>query len=282
MNRMLPGLLVCGSLIPLLMGPSCAVIQREDEGHDDAAAELTRLEQNAVKSAAMAAGALSQTTSAAQNAVGREIASGGPKPADLIGGSCPEVSTTTTLGSGSLDVTIDFGDGCVLPIDPEYSCAGSVTGELTPSGNALDLEFESLSCTGETSLTGQVSVIYDLSMADVSVSGQWSLIYDVEDQRFATSGSGTCSYDLGDLITEVTEFQGLLADGIDQWNLTMEDILVCYAEKESHVPYAGTMLLFGPNIRQLTIRFNENSPSTGEVQVSIAAGPFFTVDIYEL
>lgn len=278
-KRFVPALLLGLCAIPLTMGPVCPFTPPESNGSID---DLTQTEHDAIKAAVQAAGAFGQATGAGQSAAGQESASGQPKPGDLTVGTCPEVTTTAILGDAALDVSVDFKEGCTLGIAADYTCSGGATGQIDFVEKTLDLDFDGISCSGDTALTGAISVEYALSAGEIVLDGEWDLTYAVEDDEILTFGNGVARYDVAGLVTTVADFQGLLAQGVNDWDLGMDQILVSYANQQSYVPYGGSMTVSGPNIRTLIIRYSANSPGTGDVEISIDGGGFFTIDIYGL
>jgi hypothetical protein len=268
--------LACASLLPALLGSACS------PAAPDPAGDLAATERLAIRAAAWSAGGFTQASGIGQNAAIVQEPAGAAQPGSLTFGTCPQVTTTATLGSSLLDISIEFGTGCAIPVAPDYTCSGSASGQLEPSTGTLDLSLDAISCSGDTGLTGNVSLTYALSPTALNFTGEWDLTYTTEGQSIVLYGQGATSYSIPDSITTVSSFDGLLATDGNDWNLTLDSILVSYANKRSYLPYGGTMTASGRTIRQLVVQFNENSPSTGEVQVSVDGSAFFTVNLYEL
>ena len=45
------------------------------------------------------------------------------------------------------------------------------------------------------------------------------------------------------------------------------------------MPSAGEVTLSGSDIRTIVIRFNEDTPTTGEVEISIDGSPFVSLNV---
>lgn len=271
-------LLACVGQALLIAGATCTLLAPPVEGPDG----LADLEKAVIGAARLAAGAFGQAVGTSRHAAGEQEAAAEVQPGELTVGTCPEVTTSATLGDAGLDVSIDFQDGCTLPIGGDYTCSGSASGQIDLLGRTLVLEFDGISCSDQTTLSGSVNLGYSLSGGSVDLQGQWDLTYTDDGEQIVTTGTGVAHYDTNTLATEIAEFQGSLTEGDDQWQMSVSDVAISYAAQQSYLPYAGTVTLSGPAIRQLTIRFNENSPSTGDVEISVAGGPFFTVNLYEL
>ena len=60
----------------------------------------------------------------------------------------------------------------------------------------------------------------------------------------------------------------------------MSNVKMSYATYGVGIPFSGETTVSGDGIRTMIVRFNENSPSTGVVEVSIDGSPFVEVPLY--
>jgi len=195
-------------------------------------------------------------------------------------GTCPVI--TTAIGTGAVDLSIDFGASpCVPAVFPDLSCSGSATGSFSASSSSIAVAFNSIGCNGK-SLTGQADVTFNLSQTGVVLSGSFDLGWLNGGESITTTGAGQFHYDRTGKSTTITSFNGSVTNPEGTYTAVCTDLVVSYQNNANLVPSAGTIDLSGPNVRSLTIRFNADSPSTGEVEMSIAGGVFFTVNLSEL
>ena len=293
---------VCVVAFPLVLGQGCPTdgVVPDDGGNgggdggggsDLTADDLTDAEKAAINAAANGSAlALAQATNTTQNATGGDAGSAQSPPSDICVGICPEVCKSGSILQGEVDLTIDFGDGCMafpLLSEEQYMCSGSASGTFSQSARTIGLTYNTITCEGEM-LDGMTDLTYDLSLDNVQFTGDWDLTWTSNDGwKSNTDGQGTGGYDFLTYVTSIPTFVGSVSDlsvGNDPyvWSIDMKDVLVSFMTYYSYLPYRGTMTLSGPEIRTLTLTFDESSPTTGDVQVSIAGGPSFTVNVFTL
>ncbi len=279
-------------VLPLLLGQGCppeSGVPNGDPGMS--AGDLTEAEKAAVNAAVNAPGAMAQATGTAQHATDPQGGSEQVLPTDICLGACPEVCKSGSLLDGEVDLSIDFTEqGCTAWVDPEdgteYVCSGSAIGSFSQSAHSIELTFNDICCNQEA-LDGSASLIYDLSVQAVEFTGDWDLTWRPGDEVIGTTGAGTGGYDFVEDVTSIPAFAGTVSDRTIpedplEWSIEMTDILVSYLTYWSYLPYSGELALTGEDIRSLMLRFDENSPTTGEIQVSIGGGPYFAVNLFEL
>ena len=290
------GLVTC--LLPFMMGQGCQppADGGGTDGTDVGTDDLTSLENKAIIAGCNAPGALAQAADVSQNATG-DLGSGGsqqsvPQDKDATFGTCPEVTKDGSLGSG-VDLTIDFGQTpcTALSVQQEdgslytYTCSGSASGSFSLASQSMSLTFSNLSCNDQA-LDGSASLSYSLLVPGVQLEGTWNLSWYPGTEAIGTSGTGTVSYVpvTGGCcdVTHIEEFAGNVTEGEYEWSAAMTNIRVSLEKYYSFIPYSGSMTIDGPDIRALTITFNENSPTTGEITVSLENGRSVTVSLYEL
>ncbi len=192
-------------------------------------------------------------------------------------GECPVVTIDTDGDASSQTLAIsanfDFGSGCSPYGAENYTCSGSASGTLSQTGSGVNLSFDQLSCNGQ-SLSGSAAVSLDSSSVGVTVSGQFDLTYSGANGPVDIDGSGTCTHSPSTQVTTVDTFAGTVATGGSSWSAGMTSLEISYAQHRSFVPFAGTITLSAGTIRSITVRFNENSPVNGSIEVSIAGGDF--------
>ena len=283
---------------------------------DDASADdqdsndLTDLEKQAVVAASNAPGALAQGIDVTEDSTGDLGGDDGDAaqiiPEDITFGTCPEVSKTGSLsgivtasvtdaleGEGAVTLAVDFGEEpCTALVVEEESgedftltCSGNASGTFSLTDQNIALEFNGISCNDQA-LDGTADLTYNLLTSGVELQGAWDLTWYPGDEAIGTEGEGIGSYQAElsgccDVIT-IDEFIGNVTNDGYEWTSSMEDILISVEKYYSLIPYGGSITVDGPDIREITITFNENSPTTGEVTISIENGRAFTVTLYEL
>ncbi len=277
-------LFACVCLSPLGMGINCAsFVPADDAGNDGGnTLELTTAEGQALLGALRAAGGITQASGISHTAATAQQDSAALSPAGLTFGTCPEVTFDSTLGNAALDVLIDFGSGCTLSASPAFACSGSAEGRLDAVGRTIDLTFNSIGCTDDRSLSGEVSMVYDTTSFEVSLDGQWDLTYTVKDSTLQSTGDGSVVYDADEQVTTITQYQGHASQNGNQWDVTIDSLKISFIHYGSFMPFAGTITVTGSAVRNLTIRCNADSPSTGDVEISINGSDFFTVNLSSL
>lgn len=251
--------------------------------------QLTGAEQQTLGNASGATVSLCGATTTAQGAVNDESEQAGldlPITTSRDFGTCPHVSLEASAlgsgGEGAWAFSVDFGTGCQPPGFDELTFAGSASGSMSALEQSFSLQFDDLTM-GDDSLTGQADLAYQRSDGQLSFTGTWGLTYTsaADDFQAHTDGTGTVQYSPQDGVTTIATFTGNVSDDDVDASVTMTDVQVSYAQYGSFIPYAGTMTIAGNDIRPLTITFDENSPTTGQVQVSIDGGPSIYIDISE-
>ena len=266
----------------------------ENENGDDG---LTEREQQAVVVATQAPSSLGSGATVSQSSTSDSDDEQNERAIhQATFGTCPEVTKDgIVLSDEGATLTIDFGEALCTVFSTEegdtYECMGSASGNIsldaTLTSGGLALSFNDITCSEEM-LTGTAALEYALGFNSLTMIGDWDLSYTpgAEAASFGTTGSGTIAYEVAlsgccDVIS-IDTFTGQATEGDDEWLLEMDGILMSVEEYYSLIPYAGTLVVDGPDIRQLTITFNENSPVTGEVTIQIENGRTFTVDYEDL
>jgi hypothetical protein len=196
---------------------------------------------------------------------------------------CPVLTLSPAEGTDVFNVSLDFGQGCPLPDQESPVCSGSTSGQIDLPANRLILTFVAFSCTDAPTVNGNVDLIYSQVDSLINFNGNWDLSFTTVDgdQRRIT-GPGDVTFDPSTQTATINQFEGQLTLNSEVWNVTMQSVQVSLADNPSLLPSAGTIQLDGGFLRQFTIQFNEDSPSTGVVEVSILGLFFFPVDIDEL
>jgi hypothetical protein len=236
-------------------------------------------EPNAIHAAVNGSIALAQAVYMAQNGAipigdNQQVISG-----DLVFGTCPVVSTTISLEEQiTADMTIDFGEGC-SPYDVDwFICSGSATGTFRQADRKIELSFDALGC-GEQTINGASSVVYNLTNTIVAVAGSWDLDYVFNDTSYGTAGAGSGQYDRDARQATITTFGGTVSDASGSWAVQVDEVVISLANNATLLPSSGEVTLSGDDIRTIIVRFDENTPVTGEIQVSLDGNDFVTVDL---
>lgn len=273
----LPAAAVAVSM-PFLMGQACSLFGTPALSQDD----LTALEGTAIQAAAMkAAGALTQATSTAQSPVRTE---GDPAGQGVVFGSCPVVTLAANPAGEedlALTLTVDFGTGCVPPGLTGYTCSGSATGSFSSTSKHIGVAFHQITCNSR-SLAGSADVNYTIGATGVNLDGSFNLTWTAEGEATTVAGQGIVGYDNSAKASTIATFNGSISGAGGTYTVSFADVVVSYQNNANLIPSAGVITLSGAGLRTLTIRFDANSPSTGQVEVSIAGGPFFSVDLNAL
>jgi hypothetical protein len=270
--------------IVVWMGGCPGTTSADDTG-DSTGDALSNLEQDAIDAAQESAAALAQGMHTAQSISGGDNQSSLVAPAGtqtLAFGSCPEV-TMSLAGAASLFIfsaTIDYGTaGCAPFGTSRYACTGSATGTFNQQDNTLDIGFQNIRCDG-AALDGTIAGAWERSATSVGINGDFDLTWSNGDVSVSTTGTGTGTYDINNQATALNTFTGTTSDGTHTYNVTMTGIMMSFPTYERFMPYAGQITLSGTDIRTYIVRFNENSPTTGVVVVSIQGAPFVEVNLY--
>ena len=249
-----------------------------EEPPEEPPTDLTDSENDGINAALYAVEALSQAATTSQNSAGAT-----DQLPSQFAGDCPDVTTDFDAASRSVDITIDFGNGCGVLGNQDYICSGSASGTGSIGDGALiaNLTFADITCIGKT-LSGAVSLEVAHSPTKVTLAGDWNLTIAGTALTVTADGTGTCTFegDTGQII--VSTFDGAVSVGTGTYDMVMADILVSFSQYDSLIPYGGTIYVSGASIRDLEVVFDANSPVAGDVQVSIDGGPFFTVNLFDL
>jgi hypothetical protein len=253
----------------------------EDDGMPSAMDVLTASEQNALQNATEAANGL--TNVAGTNRAGAGFPDTGPAQYSEPSDGCPSVLAVLEGDDEQFifSLDIDYGNGCTPLWDPDATCSGRAVGTLSLFEQRAETNFEAFSC-GESSINGDAAVNYDWTGTAWSSKGNWNLQFTDENGNSSTTGVGTTEYDLVNELVTVVFFDGSVTDDDENWNVTLEDVVVSSTNCGCKIPEQGTVTLSGSEIRTLIIRFNADTPNTGEIEVSIDGEPFFTVTIRDL
>ncbi|MFN0135630.1 MAG: hypothetical protein ACKVS9_05860 [Phycisphaerae bacterium] len=198
-------------------------------------------------------------------------------------GECPEATFSSGETTGTFAMSLDFGDGC-NNVDDENAptCVGTVTGSATPAQNTIDATFEDFNCD-DYGVDGTVSVEYALSTGISVLNGEWDVTINAAgDQVYTTDGNGEVQIDAVDRSVVIPTFAATVGDGTSEWNMSFAELGIDYATYGNFVPYAGWIQIFSDTTRDVTVRFNESSPSTGVVEISVEGSEFFEVDLNDL
>ena len=194
------------------------------------------------------------------------------------------------LAEGEVALTVDFGEQpCTALVVEEEDftlvCSGNATGTFSLAEGSIGLVFDNISCN-EQALDGTVDLSYELYYPGVALDGAWDLTWYPGDEAIGTEGNGKGAYEPAVSgccdVTSIEEFTGNITYEGYEWSTSIEDLLISLETYCSFIPYGGSITLDGPDIRTITITFTENSPTTGEVAISIDGGRSFTVSLYEL
>ena len=263
-------------------------------GNNLSATELTAGESDALVAGAQGCQSLGQATTVAKSSAqdqNEEEAFDIPEiplgDTQYTFGNCPEVTMSlSNNGVLNFNMDLDFGGGCTpyyaeFYTNDDYYCSGSASGSFNQAAKTITMNFETVSC-GYATLNGDINVGYDIDGQTITLDGDWDLDYVDDIGPIQTEGEGTGSYDSADYVTTFTIFNGTITDTVTEWTLGLNGVQMSFPTYESLIPYAGEATISGSDIRTLKVKFDENSPTTGIVQVSIAGGPYFDVDLYAL
>lgn len=242
--------------------------------------EPTASELASVDAALQAMSAVVRGGDALQNVAAPENLSGAQvSPGDATFGTCPIVTTAVSaMPDIGLEITVDYGDGCASPLAPNYTCSGAASGSLTTAGATLTVTFDELTCNGDL-LDGSVELALTASRAAVRLGGLWSLTHRGDGEEFMTVGEGTTAYDRQTGVTTVELFDGSVTASGTMTVLSASQVLVSFQMYGSLVPFGGTLSVSGSDVRPTTVRFNEDSPTAGEVEMSLDGSPYFVVTL---
>lgn len=193
-------------------------------------------------------------------------------------GECPTLTFNVAAGA-TFAVTVDFADGCATPLG--VTCAGSATGTYAPLAQQITATLAQLVCSNQ-SLAGTFDVAWTTTPDALSFNGAWNLSYVAAGSTIATAGDGAVTVNVAAQTATVTQFAGDITAADVTVAATLTDVAVSYAIFGTFLPYAGEATLSGDSVRALRVRFLPETPTTGNVEISIANGPFITVNLNEL
>ncbi len=246
----------------------------------DSGTGLTSREHTAVEAALEAIQALTVAGSTIESSTDLPVATDEASRAmDMPGlGTCPQVSVDVGKTSGrTLQMTLDFGDEGCAPFSTDYMLTGSASGAFNADDNLVTVTFDELRADDST-LDGGLEVTYQLGDESVTLTGDWDLMTD----RISTAGLGSVHYDRAAFETEVRDFDGTVRNASQSWMLTTSQLVLSPRTYESFIPFAGTLSVSGSDTRPLTVTFDEQSPASGLVEVSIDGGPTVQVSLFQL
>lgn len=198
-------------------------------------------------------------------------------PSQSLEPGCPTL-TLSPAGGTAGNVEVDFDEGCPVPPEGNVTCSGRAAGQFDFVANRLILTFEDLSCESAPSLNGSIDVHYSLSEECLILTGDWDLAISQGDDLTRFIGPATVRF-APESATATISFQGTLLRGGDVWNATLDNLVISLADNPSLIPSGGTVSLDGGFLRRLTVRFNADSPTTGQVEVSLLGLPFFPFNL---
>lgn len=194
--------------------------------------------------------------------------------------ACPEITFAASNNSGvSLSVALDFGAGCSVDAIDLF-CAGSATGALSTADGSFQLSFDGLSCD-DRALDGSVNYTFEITESSVTTAGTWDLSYTDAGGSVEVTSTGNASHDRTAHATTFSLVDGsVVADG-KTYDFNWTNVTTSYFANGNFVPQAGQIIVTNENNRSLTVKFDANSPSTGNVLVSINGGAFFTYNLFD-
>jgi hypothetical protein len=252
-------------------------------------ASLTEAEADAVEAAVFGVAALTQATATTQSAADSDTLSSAQTipalpeiPESTTFGQCPVVTLSLRdFAALVFEVTVDFGASCNPAGTPDHACSGRATGSLSAAASTMEMVFERIACNA-AALDGSADLIYALGETNVDLVGDWDLDWMIEDEVFQTVGTGDVTYDRLSSNVFVSTFQGTVAEEDGSWTLQARELDISFVDNASLIPSSGVLTLSGGDIRTVTVTFDENSPSTGQVGVSVDGGPTVTISLDEL
>lgn len=240
--------------------------------------DLTAAEQKAIQDAFRSVRTLTPAASAVQSATGADVLAG---QAARTVGTCPQITANTSADGTSLTIAVDFGSGCAPVYYPSLTCSGGASGTLNVSTLSIVVAFNQLACGGD-SVNGTANLTFGWTGVNATLAGAWDLAATIDGVTGFTAGDGACAYDGGAYASGVTSFDGTARQGSDQWTLKMTDVWVSFYKYANFIPYSGEIILSSPVIRQLKFKFDADSPTTRQVQVSIGGGRYVAMDLEAL
>jgi hypothetical protein len=277
------GVFLAGLILALT--PGCPPADQDAGGtgnNNNGQVSLTTREDATIAGLAQAVAALVTGTGAVQGATTEnEGQSAQETPGEVTFGQCPVVTLSGDPNLVALTVEADFGGGCEAVAGSGYVLSGVAAGRYDVRTSDVTLTFDDLAGS-EGELSGEVRVSFNRVGSRLDIDGDFDIGLRGADLRvLSADGVGQASFDTDDAATTIERFSGTLSDSGGVWNAAMSDVSVSFAQFDNLIPFAGTASVAGTDVRDITVRFDANSPVTGEVQVSVEGGDFFTVNLLE-
>jgi hypothetical protein len=234
---------------------------------------LTSSDQDAIAAAVAAFESATNTVNTTQNVAQEEEQT-------ALDTGCPTVEfSASNTGGLNLAVSVDFGDSCT-PSTGFDTCGGTASGTLSALTQTLTLNFESLNCDSK-SLNGVVEFGFATTESSVSVTGDWDIAYTEGESTVGLDATGEATFDFTQLSTTFVSLTGVIDDNGDQYACEASNVVTSYFNNDNFIPESGEIALSGNGIKNMTVIFDADSPSTGTVQVSINGGEPFTYNLFE-
>lgn len=266
------------TLVPLVMGQSCPLFSG-----GSSQPTLTEDERSALESSLASARSLSQGIAVVQ-APATDDASGLVAGSVTVG-TCPAITTELAPDSEegvAASLTIDFGaTPCEPSVLPGLFCSGSAEGTFNSVQRSIVVTYDSLTC-GDDSLNGTTEITYLPTLVGFNLVGSFDLNWTNSSGSVATDGQGNYAYNRSTKTSSIGSFSGSITDASGEYTAMFTDVVISYPNNANLIPSGGVITLTGPDIRKLTVRFDADSPTTGEVDVSVSDGAFHTVDLDSL
>ena len=95
-------------------------------------------------------------------------------------------------------------------------------------------------------------------------------------------GSGTASYLVTETTVLISTFSGTVTYGNVEYTITVAGVEISYIMNAALIPSAGTITIASGGSNEVSITFNETSPVTGDVSVSINGSPSITINLLDV
>ncbi|MEP0842700.1 MAG: hypothetical protein HRF43_08310 [Phycisphaerae bacterium] len=263
-------------VLPLVLGQGCPWFQ-------PVITSLAEGEGPAIASVVEAAAGLTQAVAAVQTPASEDSS---PLPAGTnTTGTCPAITTQLAEDAEegiAASLTIDFGSTpCEPTAMPGRFCSGSATGVFNRPLRSIVITFNQLTC-GQDALSGSAEMSYLPTETGIYLYGSFDLDWTSGADQVTTRGQGNYTYNRDSRTSRIGLFNGSVTDAGTEYAVGFNDVVVSYQNNANLVPSSGVISLSGTTIRNLRVRFDESSPTTGEVEVSVNGSAYFTVNLFEL
>lgn len=236
-------------------------------------------ESAAVVAARSAISALITSIDTAQSGTTGQTGGQSAAAAPQTEANCPTVTfSQQQSGVQMLSVTLGFGSGCTLNSVNGFECSGSATGSYDPASALITLTFDQLTCADQ-GLAGSVTLGFTRRNSTVTLAGDFDLTWADGSQSTQAEGAGAATFDATARHTTIETFSGNAARDGQSYALSLDGIRVSYAAWGNFVPFSGEMTVSAGTIRTISIRFNANSPVTGEIEVRYAGGDYQSANL---